>query len=70
MKIIDKKNTGLATISDDGKLVISYRDGVKNGTYTITLQAGEAKTRVKVRVSGKEPDKAISLKLKRKGRKG
>lgn len=66
VKIIDKKNTGLATISDDGKLVISYRDGVKNGTYTITLQAGETKTNVKVKVSGKALDKTITAKVQTK----
>ena len=66
VKIVDRKNTGLASVCENGKLTIAYKEGVKNGTYTITLQAGEAKTRVKVRVSGKEPDKAISLKLKRK----
>ena len=66
VKIVDKKNTGLATISEDGKLLIAYKDGVKNGTYTITLQADEAKTNVKIRVSGKALDKAVTAKVKTK----
>ena len=65
IQIVDKKDTGLATISD-GRLVIAYKDGVKNGTYTITLQAGEAKTNVKVKVSGKALDKAITAKIQTK----
>ncbi len=66
VSIIDKKQTGLATISTGGKLVIAYKSGVKKGNYTITLQAGEAKTNVKIKVSDKPLDKAVSLKLKTK----
>ncbi|MCR4763940.1 MAG: hypothetical protein K5696_10460, partial [Lachnospiraceae bacterium] len=69
LPIVDKKNTGLATISDDGKLVIAYKDGVKNGTYTITLQSKEskdAKASVRIRVNGKKLDKAITTKILRK----
>ena len=64
--IVDKKNTGLASISEDGKLVIAYKDGVKNGTYTITLQAGEAKTNVKIKVTDKSLEKAVTAKIKTK----
>ena len=64
--IVDKKSTGLATIGEDGKLVIAYKDGVKNGTYILTLQAGEAKANVKVKVSGKTLDKAITAKIQTK----
>ncbi|MCR4762287.1 MAG: InlB B-repeat-containing protein, partial [Lachnospiraceae bacterium] len=69
LPIVDKKNTGLATISDDGKLVIAYKDGIKNGTYTVTLQSKEskeAKTNVKIRVNGKKLDKAITTRILRK----
>ena len=65
LTIADKKNTGLATMSG-GKLVIAYRDGVKNGTYTITLQAGEAKANVKIKVSDKALDKAVTARVKTK----
>ena len=66
VKIVDKKNTGLATIGKDGKLIVAFNDGVKNGTYTITLQAGEAKTNVKVKVSDKALDKAVTAKVQTK----
>ncbi|MCR5250295.1 MAG: hypothetical protein K6E50_06800, partial [Lachnospiraceae bacterium] len=64
--ILDRKNTGLATINEDGQLVIAYKDGVKKGTYTITLQSGEAKTNVKIKVSDKALDKAVTAKVKTK----
>lgn len=66
VKIVDKKNTGLATIGKGGKLIVAFNDGVKNGTYTITLQAGEAKTNVKVKVSDKALDKAVTAKVQTK----
>lgn len=63
--IVDSKNTGLAAISG-GKLVIAYRDGVKNGNYTVTLQAGGAKANVKIKVSDKAVDEAVTAKVQTK----
>ncbi|MCR4891329.1 MAG: InlB B-repeat-containing protein [Lachnospiraceae bacterium] len=64
--IIDKKSSGLATISKDGKLVIAYRNGVKCGIYTITLKAGDTKKNVRIKVSDKALNEAITLKVLRK----
>lgn len=63
--IADKSNTGLATITG-GKLVIAYKDGVKKGNYTITLQAGDAKANVQIKVSDKALDKSITTKIQTK----
>ncbi len=65
--ITDKKNTGLATF-ENGILTIAYPDtGVKKGGYTITLSSGSdknaAKCSIKVKVSDKPLDKAVSFKI-------
>ncbi len=63
--VTDKKETGLAKINDEGKLVIAYPsyNNLKAGTYTVTLSAGTAKTDVKIKVSTKALDKAVTLKV-------
>lgn len=63
--VTDKKETGLAKINDEGKLVIAYPsyNNLKAGTYTVTLSAGTAKTDVKIKVSAKALDKAVTLKV-------
>ena len=66
VKLTDAKNTGLAEVSEDGKLIVAYKDGVKKGVYTVTLEAGEAKATVKIRVSSVPPDRCIKLKVQRK----
>ncbi|MCR5487523.1 MAG: InlB B-repeat-containing protein [Lachnospiraceae bacterium] len=65
LTLTEKKNSGLATLSGN-RLVIAYKDGVKNGTYTVTLASGEAKKSVKIRVSGKALEKAVTTKVQQK----
>ena len=66
--VTDKKETGLAKINDEGKLVIAYPsyNNLKAGTYTVTLSAGTAKTDVKIKVSTKALDQAVTFKLQNK----
>ncbi|MCR5304527.1 MAG: InlB B-repeat-containing protein [Lachnospiraceae bacterium] len=66
VKIIDRKNTGLAAISDDGKLEVSYKSGVEAGNYTVTLEAGNAKVNVKIIVTEKDLNESVTAKIKRK----
>jgi len=66
VKLTDTKSTGMATVSDNGKLLVSYKDGVKDGNYTVTLEEGDAKLNVKIRVNSKDLDKCIRLKVLRK----
>ena len=66
VKLTDKKNTGLAQVSEDGKLVVAYKDGVKDGEYGITLEAGDAKANVRIKVNSVALDKCIKLKVQRK----
>ncbi|MCR5322149.1 MAG: hypothetical protein K6E85_02520 [Lachnospiraceae bacterium] len=66
VELVDKKNSGLATVSGN-KLIIAYKDGVKAGSYSIRLKAGDAKAETfKIKLSEKALDKAISLKMIRK----
>ncbi len=56
----------LAGISD-GMLTISLgRSGLKKGSYTINLTAGNAKIAVKVKVSDKALNSAVTVKIKQK----
>ncbi|MBQ7558596.1 MAG: hypothetical protein IJT00_11125 [Lachnospiraceae bacterium] len=64
--LIPGATTGLAEVSEDGKLIVAYKDGVKKGVYTVTLEAGEAKATVKIRASSVPPDRCIKLKVQRK----
>lgn len=58
----DKDNTGLVSYSD-GQLTIAGKDGMTKGTHKITLKAGTAAAKLKVRVSDKPLDMALKLKV-------
>lgn len=58
----DKDDTGLVSYSD-GQLTIAGKDGMKKGTHKITLKAGTAAAKLKVRVSDKPLDMALKLKV-------
>ena len=60
--IPDNKNPGGLAKVEDWKLVVEYKEGVKNGEYKITLQAGDAKTNVRIKVSSVPLVKCIKLK--------
>ncbi len=65
LTLSDKKNSGIASY-EAGVLTLSCPEGVKAGTYTIVLSNDSAKCSVKVKVSSKALDKAVTLKVKSK----
>ena len=65
VKISDKKNTGLITISGN-KAIIAYKSGVKKGTYKIKLTVGKSSQTVKVKVSEKALENSVKMSVKGK----
>lgn len=63
LKLSDKKNSGIASY-EAGILTIACPEGAKAGTYTIVLSNDSASCKVKVKVSNKALENAVTLKIK------